>query len=102
MDFALLFLYFTYSYININLTFVYLYIKFFCSFLIQTNAVLKIYYSSLLSLKEMLGGTSIVPGLKRSAVEIQFSSSTNIQRTNQEKQMEIVEYLKGLPRDKLV
>ena len=53
----------------------------------------------------MLGGTSIIPGLKQrsqgSGGEINFSPSV-IQRTNQEKQMLIVEYLKRLPRDKMV
>ena len=67
--------------------------------------VLKNILYSIYSFVEMLGGTSIIPGLKHrsqgSMGEIPFSPLA-IKRTNQEKQMEIVEYLKKLPPDKMV
>jgi len=54
----------------------------------------------------MLGGNSIVPGLsignsQKNDVFL-FSSKDSDGRTNQEKQMEILEYLKTLPREQMV
>lgn len=54
----------------------------------------------------MLGGQSIVPGLslvsQKSDVILLSSRNSSDGRTNQEKQMEILEYLKTLPRDQMV